>query len=133
MSLPFDNGPARPEIAPFAAWLGLYNESAANGCAVVRFTPREEMLNRQGVVHGGVLASLLDSAMARASRTLESVTELGGTTDLHVQFMRPAIGPLRAQAWIDLAGGTLAFCRAEVRNAAAELVATGSASMRLRR
>ncbi|WP_159914149.1 PaaI family thioesterase [Pantoea sp. 18069] len=133
MNSTHDGAPSRPQVAPFAAWLGLYNESAAAGCAVVHLTPRQEMCNRHGVVHGGVLASLLDSAMARASRTLEGVKELGGTTDLHVQFMRPAAGPLRAQAWIDLAGGTLAFCRAEVRNAAAELVATGSASIRLRR
>jgi uncharacterized protein (TIGR00369 family) len=121
------------EVAPFAAWLGLEAISIGAGRAVLQMDPRPEILNRRGVVHGGALATLLDSGMARASRTLEGVTGLAGTTDLHVQFMRPAIGPLRAEAWVEHAGGTLAFCRGEVRDAAGLLVAAASGSMRLLR
>ena len=121
------------DVAPFAAWLGLEAVEVGSGRVVLQMNPRPEILNRRGVVHGGALATLLDSAMARASRTLEGVTELAGTTDLHVQFMRPAIGPLRTEAWVEHAGGTLAFCRGEVRDAEGRMVAAGSASMRLRR
>ena len=121
------------EIAPFAAWLGLGLESEGAGRALLRLEPRAELLNRRDVVHGGVLATMLDSAMARASRSLDGVVELGGTTDLHVQFMRPASGSLQVEGWVEHAGGTLAFCRAEIRNAQRELVASGSASLRLRR
>lgn len=127
-------GPAGlPDIAPFAQWLGLITEEAANGRATLTLAPRPELLNRHGVIHGGVLATLLDSAMARASRSAPGVRELGGTTDLHVQYLRPAQGPQRVQAWVDQAAGTLSFCRAEVRNAAGELVASASASLRIRR
>lgn len=125
---------AMHEVAPFAAWMGLETESAANGRAVLcRLQPRPEMLNRRDVVHGGVLASILDSAMARASRTLDGVQELGGTIDLHVQFMQPAVGPLRVQAWVEHTATTIAFCRAEVLDAEGRKIAAGSASLRLRR
>lgn len=122
-----------PDVAPFAAWLGLETESASQGRAVLRMKPRDEILNRRSVIHGGVLATMLDSAMARASRTVEGVSELGGTTDLHVQYMRPALGELRVEAWVEHAARTLSFCRAEIRDASGELVAAGSASLRLRR
>ncbi|MDR0258983.1 MAG: PaaI family thioesterase, partial [Comamonas sp.] len=90
-----------PEVAPFAEWLGLVTETAAEGRAVLRLALRKELLNRRGAIHGGVLASMLDSAMARASRTLEGVEELGGTTDLHVQYMQPAEGDLQVRAWVE--------------------------------
>jgi acyl-CoA thioesterase len=122
-----------PATSPFADWLGIALETLGDGHVVMRMQPREETRNRRGVVHGGVLASLLDSAMARAARTVEGVSELGGTTDLHVQFLRPALGELRAEAWVRHAGGTLAFCHAELRDASGTLVCTGSASLRLRR
>ncbi|MEH3086907.1 MAG: PaaI family thioesterase [Xylophilus ampelinus] len=125
--------PALPETAPFADWIGLRTESAAGGRALLRLEPRGELLNRRAVVHGGVLATMLDSAMAHACRTVEGVRELGGTTDLHVQFLRPASGSLSARGWVEHAAGTLAFCRGEVRDAGGALVASGSASVRLRR
>lgn len=124
---------AYPEVAPFAEWLGLVTETAAEGHAVLRLAPRKELLNRRGAIHGGVLASMLDSAMARASRTLAGVEELGGTTDLHVQYMQPAEGDLQVRAWVEHAAQTLVFCRAEIRDAADRLVASGTASLRIRR
>lgn len=129
------NPPDRPlpETSPFADWLGIVLETLGDGHVVMRMVPRAETHNRRGVVHGGALASLLDSAMARAARTIDGVAELGGTTDLHVQFLQPALGELRAEAWVQHAGGTLAFCRAELRDASGALVGSGTASMRLRR
>ncbi len=125
--------PALPPVAPFAEWIGLRTESAAGGRSLLRLEPRGELLNRRAVVHGGVLSTMLDSAMARASRTVEGVRELGGTIDLHVQFLRPATGELWARGWVDHAARTVAFCRGEVHDADGELVASGSASIRLRR
>lgn len=124
---------ALEDIAPFAAWMGLRTESAGDGRAVLSVAPRPETLNRRAVIHGGALATMLDSAMARASRSLDGVESLAGTTDLHVQFMRPALGALRVLGWVEHAGGTLAFCRGEVRDVHDDLVAAGSATLRLRR
>ena len=125
--------PGQAEAIPFAVLLGLRGEKAGDGRASVVIDRRPELMNKRGVYHGGVLATMLDSVMARAARSLDGVASLGGTTDLHVQFMRPGEGSLRAEGWIEHAANTLAFCRGEVRNEAGELVATGTASIRLRR
>ncbi len=122
-----------PDVAPFAAWMGIEDVSLETGEACLQLVQREDLDNRQGVVHGGVLATLADSAMARAARTLDGGVELYGTTDLHVQFLHPAKGRLRATARVESAGRTLAFCQAEVRDDTGQVVAFAMATLRLRR
>lgn len=121
------------DTAPFADWMGISLVATEPGRVTLALAPRPEMTNRRGDVHGGALATLLDSAMARAARSLESVDELAGTVDLHVQYMRPASGPLEVIGQVEHHSRTLAFCRGEVRNARGELVATGICTLRLRR
>ncbi|MES2400591.1 MAG: PaaI family thioesterase [Pseudomonadota bacterium] len=122
-----------PDAAPFTDWMGVIQISSAQGEVVLQLPPRGEINNRRGVVHGGALATLLDSAMSRAARTLADGMELGGTIDLHVQFMQPATGTLTARGSVESSTRTLAFCRGEVRDEANTLVATGIATLRLRR
>ena len=93
---------------------------------------RHDLNNRRQLVHGGVLATVLDSAMARAARTHGPGVEFAGTVDLHVQFMLPAEGTLVAMGRVESSSRSLAFCRGEVRNQAGVLVASATATMRLR-
>jgi uncharacterized protein (TIGR00369 family) len=122
-----------PDTAPFTDWMGAELVSTENSRVVLRLQLRHDLHNRRHVAHGGVLATLLDSAMARAARLLEGVQALGGTTDLHVQFMAPGQGVLTATGWVEHAAKSLAFCRGEVRGANGALVASAAATMRLRR
>lgn len=122
-----------PDVAPFAEWLGMDIVPSAPGEVILQLVQRAELNNRRGLVHGGVLATLLDSAMARAARTVEGVSELGGTVDLHVQFMLPGSGTLTAKAWVEQSTKTLAFCRGEVRDVRQVLIASAMATLRLRR
>jgi acyl-CoA thioesterase len=124
---------AYPDVAPFTEWLGVAFLSSVQGKVRLQLVQRQDLNNRRGVVHGGALATLLDSAMARAARTLEPNMELGGTIDLHVQFMLPAAGTLTAWGWVESSSRSLAFCRGEVRDPQDTLVATAIATMRLRR
>jgi uncharacterized protein (TIGR00369 family) len=130
------NSPAavdHAEVAPFTEWMGVVLLSAEKGEVRLQVAQRHELNNRRGVVHGGVLATVLDSAMARAARTLEVGMELGGTIDLHVQFMQPAEGTLIATGSVESSTRTLAFCRGLVHDEAGVLVASAVATMRLRR
>lgn len=113
--------------------MGIEEVSIQPGEVCLQLEQRHELNNRRGVVHGGALATLVDSAMARAARTLGDKVELHGTTDLHVQFLRPAAGILHATARVESAGGTLAFCRADVHDAAGTLVVCEMATLRLNR
>ena len=119
--------------APFTDWLGTELVSTSPGRVVLRQPQRPELANRRGAVHGGVLATLVDSAMARAARAVEGVAELGGTIDLHLHFMAPGTTALQVTGWVEHASRNLAFCRAEVHDEAGALVATGTASLRLYR
>lgn len=121
------------DAAPFIEWMGVTLVSAKAGQVRLQVVQKPDLNNRRGVIHGGVLATLLDSAMARAARTMEEGLELGGTVDLHVQFMAPAAGTLTATGFVDSQSRSLAFCRGEVRDTGGVLVATAIATMRLRR
>lgn len=122
-----------PESAPFTDWMGVTLLSGEVGKVRLQLVQRGDLNNRRGVVHGGVLATLLDSAMARSARLLADGMELGGTVDLHMQFMKPAKGTLIATGTVESSSRTLAFCRGEVRDVHDVLVAAATATMRLRR
>jgi uncharacterized protein (TIGR00369 family) len=132
---PVGSGRKEPlhEVAPFTEWMGATVVSTAPGKVELKLEQRPDLDNRRGVLHGGVLATLLDSVMARAARSIEAGLELGGTIDLHVQFLLPARGTVTATGLLVSQSTNLAFCRGEVHDASGTLVATGTATLRLRR
>jgi uncharacterized protein (TIGR00369 family) len=121
------------ETAPFTDWMEVQEVKSDEGQVCLQVRQRKELCNRFGVVHGGALATLLDSAMARAARSLSGIGEIAGTIDIQVQFLRPASGLLTAIGRVEHASTGIAFCRGEVRNEAGEAVALASATMKLRR
>lgn len=84
---------------PISATLGFVLHEADEGRAVFLMTPGEEHYNPIGGVHGGVYATLLDSA---AGCAVHSTLPLGMTytsLDLFTRFLRPVTvdtGPIRA-------------------------------------
>ncbi|UUZ66501.1 PaaI family thioesterase (plasmid) [Polaromonas sp. P1-6] len=121
--------PVYPDVAPFIEWMGATLLSVEAGRARLVLDPKPEFNNRRGVIHGGVLATLLDSAMARAARSLAAGLELNGTIALQVQFMQPASGALTVMGLVDSQSRSLAFCRGEVHDTSGVLVATATATM----
>jgi uncharacterized protein (TIGR00369 family) len=102
---------------PFADLLGLDlgdSEQAPEGRdSLVRLEATDQHLNVGGIVHGGVLASLIDTAMGRAVR---SVTDSStATSQLTVTYLEPAKpGTLVATARITKRGSKLTIVEAEV-------------------
>jgi uncharacterized protein (TIGR00369 family) len=82
---------ARGEIPrpPIAALLGLEIVEAEEGRALFAITPGEQHYNPIGVVHGGIAATLLDSAMGCAVHTTLPAGWGYGTLDLSTRFVRP--------------------------------------------
>lgn len=58
--------PATPPMSAFARHLGLVLEAAGSGRAVLYCAWRPEFENMSGVAHGGVVASLMDTACGMA-------------------------------------------------------------------
>ena len=70
------------------------------GRVSAEFTPGSELQGYQGIIHGGIITSLLDSAMTHClfKRGIKALTG-----DLHVRFYRSvAVGKkVRIAAWLD--------------------------------
>lgn len=83
-----------------------------------------DSVNPYGNVHGGALATLTDTVSGCCA------CSQGGscvTANCSMEFLRPATGPLiTCSATPKKLGRTLSVIQAELRNAAGELVATGT-------
>jgi len=82
------------------------------------FTPRPEHEGYIGLVHGGIVATLLDEAMSWA--VISATGRLMVTARMAIAFRRPvAVGqPLRVRGWVEQQERRLVRARAEVRDAA---------------
>jgi len=100
---------------PFARLLGIELEDIASGTATLAFNVRKELMQNQGVVHGGAIASLIDTATAFAIISLLAPKEKVSTVDLAISYLRPATGGrLKAVATVVRAGRRLFVVSAEV-------------------
>lgn len=75
--------------SPFHAWLGIEVVDAGKGWVRVALEARAEHINLQGLVHGGLLATLADTAMGLALRTALEPGRRHVTIAMDVRFLRP--------------------------------------------
>ncbi|MDX3234998.1 PaaI family thioesterase [Streptomyces sp. ME03-5709C] len=119
---------------PIASTLGFTLEEVEEGRAVFAMEPGEEHYNPIGSVHGGVYATLLDSA---AGCAVQSVLPEGmGYTslDLNLKFLRPitvGTGKVRALGTVLNHGRRTALAQAELFDAADRLLAHATSSCML--
>jgi uncharacterized protein (TIGR00369 family) len=110
---------------PYAKLLGLELGEMKPGEASLHLEVRDELRQNQGVVHGGVVASLIDTASAFAVVTQLDADERVTTTDLTIHYLRPATaGRLSATARTVRAGRRLFVLSVEVMDDQQKLVAT---------
>lgn len=89
---------------------------------------REENLQAAGLMHGGAIATLIDTVVVPAIGTGLPKGSEWSTIELHVQFHRPLLSDAVAEGWIVRRGRSVAFTRAEVVDAEGRLVASGTAT-----
>jgi uncharacterized protein (TIGR00369 family) len=81
---------------------------------------RPEMLNNHATGHGGVVMTLLDSAMAHAALSRLDYAREVVTLDMHIAFMRPTSGRLVAKGRATGGGRSVCFCEATITDASGE-------------
>ena len=124
----------RVQAGAFWQLLGMAVQVAEDGRSRVTLGVRDELRQLYGVLHGGVLASLVDGAVGVAVQSTLAEGEETTTIDLQVMYDQPArAGELTAEAELLRRGRTVIFGRCEVRDAAGELVAHGSATYLVKR
>jgi len=110
--------------------LGLQREFAEGGVARLSLDLRPELTNNFGVVHGGVLMSLMDSAMSSAALSATGFQKAVVTIDMSTSFHRPGRGRLLAHASCQGGGRSVCFCEARVEDASGQVVARAMGTFR---
>jgi acyl-CoA thioesterase len=79
----------RFHTSPFNEWFGTELIRFGDGEIEVALEVKEHHLNPGGIIHGGVIASLLDIAIGLALRTRLSVEFAHVTTQLQINYLKP--------------------------------------------
>ncbi|MEE9377133.1 MAG: PaaI family thioesterase [Candidatus Lokiarchaeia archaeon] len=114
---------------PYYSTLGFELQEISNGRANFEIEIRKE-LTQNGMIHGGVLASLIDSTCACAAFSLILPNGYATTIDLQVEFLKPVSnGRLKAIAKCIKRGKNIFFCKAKVWDEKENLICTGSSQL----
>lgn len=118
---------------PYARTLGVELAAAGAGHATLRLPHRDDNGNRNGTLHGGVLASLIDLAAAVAAPAADADRPLAGSTvDLAVHYLAPAHREaVTAEAFVARRGREIAFVGVGVTGERGAPVARGLVARRL--
>lgn len=114
---------------PIAATLGFALVDVDPGRAVFEVQPAEFHYNPIGVVHGGLAATVLDSALGCAVHSQLPAGMAYTTLELKVNLVRAitqSTGVLRAEGKVIHAGRTTAIAEAHLRDLAGKLYAHGT-------
>src|SRR5688572_30808943 len=122
------------KVSPFVGHLGMKLVSLEPDTAELLLPFSEPLITIGDTVHGGAIASLIDTAAMAASWSTEKPPEnLRGTTvSLSVSFTTAARSTdLTARARVVRRGRNLCACDVDVTDAAGELVAKGLVTYKL--
>jgi uncharacterized protein (TIGR00369 family) len=122
----------RLPAAPIAETLGFAGfDVPERGTAIFELDPELRHYNPIGSVHGGVFATLLDSACGCAVHSTLAVGEGYTSLDLTVKFLKPVTvdsGRIRAVGTVLQRGRRTALAEAKLYDGAGRLVAYASSS-----
>ncbi len=117
------------ERVPFVHLLKVELGEVKRGAATLYLEVRDELRQNNGVVHGGVIASLVDTAAAFAIITSLEKDQTTTTVDLTIHYLRPLLrGRVTAQAHVVRAGRRILAIRVDVLDETQALAATALTS-----
>lgn len=119
---------------PFFQLIGLDVLDVAPGRSTTRLAYRPDLTQPFGIMHGGVIASLVDTGIAQAlllTDRFQEVQQQGGaivSVDLRIKYFRPVTeGALVCESTIVRLGRQVIHAESVVRNEAGKEVARGDA------
>jgi uncharacterized protein (TIGR00369 family) len=100
---------------PFINFIGGELGEVAPGAVDIALPFKAELAQQHGYVHGGVITAIADAAAGYAALTLAPAGRGVLTTELKVNFLRPAgEGRLEARGRVVKAGRSLTVCQTDV-------------------
>jgi len=131
--LPFELA-AWIDTAPFEDLVGITIESASAGRAILSFPFRLKLSQGGGVLHGGALTTLADTAVAMAIKSILPAGTVFATTDLSMQFVAPVHeGVVRAMAQVTGPFGRNFSGTAEIFDQAGKTIALFTSTFKVAR
>jgi uncharacterized protein (TIGR00369 family) len=119
------------DLSPFVEFLGAKVVRQESGEVEMRLPFQPVLQNRKGDVHGGAIATLLDTAMGLAARTDMDERAASSTLSITVNYVSPARGELSCGARIVRKGRSICFLEGQVTDQAGEVVATAVATFKV--
>jgi uncharacterized protein (TIGR00369 family) len=106
--------------------VGLQLEEIRSDYARIRLPYRDELQQPAGVVHGGAIATLIDTVVVPAVASAFDAVPRMLTLNMNVQYLGAVVGEdAVAEGWITRRGRSTVFCRAEVLTESGGVAATG--------
>lgn len=144
MSQPYDQETYKQQClaiaaaAPFNQHIGLETLDIGPGWSKSQIRFRHELSQPAGLLHGGVIAALIDTGFAHAilmTESFQAIAAEGGhmvTVDLRVKYFRPVSeGLITCECTIPRMGRQLLHCEAVVKNEDGKEVARGDSTYML--
>ncbi len=106
----------------------------SEGHAVFTIQPDERHYNGLGIVHGGLAATLLDSATGCAINTMMPAGRIFTTLEMKINYVRPMTretGEVRCEASVIHVGGRIATAEGRIVDRDGKLYAHGTATCML--
>lgn len=127
---------------PFNRMLGLTVDAIEEDKIIMSFEMKADLIGNvmQGILHGGVISSVIDMAGGVAAMTaavrkqshksreeLESILGKASTINLHINYLFPGKGKrFIATSYVMRSGNKITFTRTELHNDENILIATGA-------
>ena len=114
---------------PFAEVTDIWITEVERGRVVFEARPSRRFYNPLGTVHGGWIATVLDSAMGCAVHSIMKAGQAYTTVDMSVSFVRPVFadaGIVRCDGKLIHSGNRIATAEGRLWDAAGTLIAHGS-------
>lgn len=118
--------------APIAAHAAMRLAEVGEGTVTFVSEPDESHYNPIGAVHGGLVCTLLDSALGCAAHTTLPAGVGYTSIEIKINYLRPVTkesGPLTVNGRVTKPGRRVAFAEGEVLDKHGKVVATGSSSL----
>ncbi len=114
---------------PFGRLLGMDLFDVGEGRFTMTLQPQECHYNPMGCVHGGILATLLDSVMSASVHTALPAGKGYMTLEIKVNFLKPVFehtGEIVAEGKVISCGSQVATAEGKVTDVDGRIYATGS-------
>ncbi|MFD1677878.1 PaaI family thioesterase [Alicyclobacillus fodiniaquatilis] len=81
--------------------MGFSSQGEVNGKYVYHMKVYNELLNRYGILHGGLMTAFIDTAMAETTFIVDNTVERALTLNITVDFIKPGLEGAILRAEVD--------------------------------